>query len=134
MDSEKTPHVLLIDDNVEVSHMYARAFRTHGCETRALYDAEEALKELKSGDFVPDVIVVDVMMPNMNGIEFLTELRKDPRFTSVPAVALTNMRNDEYEHQFVEAPVEFYMNKLDHEFTEIVEKIVGVIKKHQRVK
>ena len=94
MEPEKAPCVLLLDDNVEVSHMYARAFRTHGCETLALYDAEAALKSLKEGDFVPDIIVVDIMMPGMNGVEFLTELRKDARFANVPTVALTNMPTD----------------------------------------
>ncbi|MBP9757170.1 MAG: response regulator [Candidatus Pacebacteria bacterium] len=129
MEPNKMPHVLLLDDNVEVSHMYARAFRNQNCETRALYDAEAALKELKDGDFVPDVIVIDVMMPNMNGLQFLAELRTDPRFAKVPAVALTNMKADEYASQFSDPSIALYLNKLDHELKDVVDQVIAVIKK-----
>lgn len=131
MEQQRTPHILLIDDNVEVSHMYARAFRTEGCETRALYDAETALKELEEGDFVPDAIVLDVMMPNMNGAEFLSELRKDARFSRVPVVVLTNLRNQEYEKQFLGLEIDLYLNKLDHDLKEVVVRVVEIITKHQ---
>jgi CheY-like chemotaxis protein len=128
METEHSPHVLLIDDNVEVSHMYSRAFRTHGCETRALYDAETALKELQEGDFVPDIIVLDMMMPRMNGAEFLAELRKDARFEKIPTVVLTNARDDEYANQLADIHIDLYLNKLDHELSDVVEQVVKIVK------
>ena len=131
MEVDMTPHVLLLDNNVELSHMYSRAFRTRGCETRAIYDAETALRELKEGDFVPDVIVMDVMMPNMNGVQFLTEIRKDERFENVPVIALTNMRNDEYTEKFPEPAIDLFLNKLDHELSDVVERVIDIVTKHQ---
>ena len=111
--------------------MYARAFRAHGCETRALYDAETALKELTEGDFVPDVLVLDIMMPNMNGAEFLMELRKDARFVSMPTAVLTNARIDEYGKQFAELDIDLYLNKLDMEINDVVEQVVKIVEQHR---
>lgn len=52
-------------------------------------DGEEGLGVLEKLDTAPDLIVSDIMMPNMNGIEFLTKVREDDRFVSVPFIYLT---------------------------------------------
>ena len=91
-------HILLVeDDEVDVMNV-KRAFEKSQI-TNPLYVAEsglEALEKLRSGE-VPKarrLILLDLNMPRMNGIEFLRELRRDPELSATPVVVLTTSNDD----------------------------------------
>lgn len=56
-------------------------------------NGEEALKTLKFDNFLPDIILLDLNMPKMNGIEFLSILKSDENLRHIPAVILTTSKN-----------------------------------------
>jgi len=91
-------NILLVeDDEVDVMNV-KRAFRMNHI-TNPLFVAEnglEALEKLRNGD-VPQgrrIVLLDLNMPKMNGIEFLRELRSDPALAATPVVVLTTSNND----------------------------------------
>jgi CheY-like chemotaxis protein len=91
-------NILLVeDDEVDVMNV-KRAFRMNHI-TNPLFVAEnglEALEKLRNGD-VPQgrrIVLLDLNMPKMNGIEFLRELRSDPVLAATPVVVLTTSNND----------------------------------------
>jgi CheY-like chemotaxis protein len=91
-------NILLVeDDEVDVMNV-KRAFRMNHI-TNPLFVAEnglEALAKLRNGD-VPQgrrIVLLDLNMPKMNGIEFLRELRSDPALAATPVVVLTTSNND----------------------------------------
>lgn len=91
-------NILLVeDDEVDVMNV-KRAFRMNHI-TNPLFVADnglEALEKLRNGD-VPQgrrIVLLDLNMPKMNGIEFLRELRSDPALAATPVVVLTTSNND----------------------------------------
>lgn len=76
--------ILLVDDDREVLHVNSEFLKGKGYQVMAAVSAEDALRMVK--DFMPHCIVLDVMMPGMDGFEALEELRK---ITQVPVLFLT---------------------------------------------
>ncbi len=81
--------VLVVEDDPLMSRMYQRVFTFEGFEIQIAENGQVGLDKLK--DFHPDVILVDVMMPVMNGEEMLMKLKADPATSAIPVVMLTNL-------------------------------------------
>lgn len=86
-----TKTVLVVDDDESTRNLLARALGTR-FRVRAVANAEEALEALVS-DVVPDAMVLDVMMPDMDGFQLAEHVKQDPRLKRIPIVFLT-ARND----------------------------------------
>lgn len=93
VESEKVTvsHVLLIDDDCELSAMLADYFAQEGFTTRRAFDGESGLREALAGDYA--LLVLDVMLPGLNGIEVLRNIRAR---SQVPILMLT-ARGDEVD-------------------------------------
>jgi DNA-binding response OmpR family regulator len=83
------PSVLLVDDDTELSAMLAEYLGQDGFEARGVSDGESAVAEALSGHW--DIVVLDVMMPRLNGIEVLRRIR---RKSQVPILMLTAKGSD----------------------------------------
>jgi CheY-like chemotaxis protein len=81
--------VMLIDDDTFLLDMYAVKFKNNGWDVRSCENAEAALKVLRDG-YVPDIMLTDIIMPGMDGIEFLTAVRKENLAPKAALVLLTN--------------------------------------------
>ena len=96
--AEKKLNVLLVeDDELDVMNV-TRAFRKHGMDDNLFVagDGIDALEQLRSGNLPRErlLILLDLNMPRMNGIEFLQELRKDPTLHRTPVVVLTTSKDE----------------------------------------
>jgi chemosensory pili system protein ChpA (sensor histidine kinase/response regulator) len=81
--------VLLVEDDLEVSEAITTTFRSEGHRVMTARDGSEALDQLREGD-LPTVVVLDLMMPVMDGIQFLQAARADERLRSLPVVVITS--------------------------------------------
>ncbi len=81
------PKVLLIEDEESLRNLYTRILNAKNYTVETAADGEDALSVLKI--FRPDVIVLDIVMPNYNGLEFLKILKNDDDLKSIPVVMLT---------------------------------------------
>jgi CheY-like chemotaxis protein len=81
------PKVLLIEDEESLRKLYTKILNGKNYTVEAAADGEDALSVLKI--FRPDVIVLDIVMPNYNGVEFLKILKNDVELKSIPVVMLT---------------------------------------------
>jgi DNA-binding response OmpR family regulator len=85
-----TPHkILFVDDDKFLLEMYALKFSKNNFEVNTAQGSEEALKIIRNG-FVPEILLIDVVMPGMDGIELLTILRKENLIKETVVVMLTN--------------------------------------------
>jgi CheY-like chemotaxis protein len=96
--TEKQLNILLVeDDDIDVMTVQ-RAFRKNNISNplKVAGDGIEALEMLRSGEMPPDnrIILLDINMPRMDGIEFLRELRADPALCSTTVVVLTTSNED----------------------------------------
>lgn len=84
--------VLIVDDDAEYREIIAQALRDIGCSVGTAPDGEAALAAL-DGPSPPDLILLDLVMPTMDGVEFLGRLRESPdrRLARTPVVIMTGM-------------------------------------------
>jgi len=79
--------VLIVDDSPTEQHVIATALEKHGFETVVASDGEEAISIAKSQ--VPDLILMDIVMPGMNGFQATRQLAKNPSTAAIPIVMVT---------------------------------------------
>ena len=119
--------IFLVEDNMEVSRMYERAFRLRGHEVELVYDGETALDKIRASDPVPEAVILDVMIPHMNGAQLLKEIRSDPNLAKVPIAILTNSFHRDNADEFLALGADLYMVKIEHQSKQVVEKIEALI-------
>lgn len=90
-------HILAVDDEAVQLHAVTKALKNLGYHVSNASNGREALEVLKSGNTF-DLILSDVVMPIMNGPEFLMQTRADPRFAQIPIIMMSS--NDQYEIVF----------------------------------
>lgn len=93
MDS-KGKHILIVDDSINTLRYTAQILREEGFRTTLVQNAKNALKLLKH--HLPDVILLDVVMPNMDGLELCEIIKSDEELTEIPVVFLTSQTKTEY--------------------------------------
>jgi len=81
--------ILIVEDDPGMSRMYERAFQMAGHEVQMAVDGEEGLAKVKEG--APELILLDIMMPKVNGMEVLSNLKAHSQTADIPVVMLTNI-------------------------------------------
>jgi two-component system alkaline phosphatase synthesis response regulator PhoP len=84
--------ILVVDDERHIVRLVQVNLERAGYEVLTAYDGIEALDKVKSD--MPDMVVLDVMMPRMDGFEVLKNLQSDPRFQNIPVIMLTAKAQD----------------------------------------
>jgi CheY-like chemotaxis protein len=87
--------VHLVDDNREAVDSLARWMSMFGYETLVSYSGSDALTAAK--DFAPDVMLIDIMLPGMDGYELAASLRGDAAFNATIFIACTGLSDQEYQ-------------------------------------
>lgn len=81
------PKVLLVEDDESLRILYSRSLRLKKYDVETAVNGADAL--VKVGIYMPDVIVLDIMMPELSGIEVLEVLKSDPEYKKIPILMLT---------------------------------------------
>ncbi len=81
--------ILLVEDDPLIYRMYQKLFTLEGFETETAENGQIGLDKLAT--FKPDVILLDIMMPTMNGLEMLDKLKADEATKNIPVAVLTNV-------------------------------------------
>lgn len=92
--------ILIIEDDLRFEGTYNFLFEKEGHQVVRAHDGEEGLALAESEN--PDIILLDMMMPKLNGLEFLQRYDVKGRHPGVKVVVFSNMQNDEYIHQAME--------------------------------
>ena len=83
---EKLKQILIVDDSLDLQFLLARLLQSAGYDILQAHDGLQALNTLKNGANLPCLILLDVMMPVMDGIEFKLKQMNDPRLANIPVV------------------------------------------------
>jgi putative two-component system response regulator len=81
--------ILIVEDDPVMVRMYRQAFEHEGMEVTVANDGLEGLAAAKS--FKPDMIVLDIMMPTMSGMQVLDALKAEPETERIPVLVFTNL-------------------------------------------
>jgi CheY-like chemotaxis protein len=114
--------VLVVDDQADYCRPLVRLFQLAGHDARSVQDGEEALKYLGVAD-TPDVVLLDIMMPEMDGLEVLRQVRRDPRLSAVPIVMFTAVCDPVLERHALEKGADDYLVKGRFNFGELSDRL-----------
>jgi CheY-like chemotaxis protein len=95
--------VLVVDDNVGTAESLALIVSLWGHESRVAYNGLEAIRS--AYDYQPDVILLDLGLPGLDGFSVARQLREDPRFRSTDLLAMTGYRDDGDDHLAVDVGI-----------------------------
>jgi|YelNatPaOPRAMG01_1025707.scaffolds.fasta_scaffold70687_2 CheY-like chemotaxis protein len=101
--------ILVVDDSAWIRNMLKNYLGSWGHEVREAADGVEALEKLGEEDF--DLLICDVVMPNKNGWEVLSEVKKNPKTQEMPVIMLTSMSKDSDMLYGYELGATYYMTK-----------------------
>ncbi len=122
----KESTVLLVDDDQFLRGMYGAKFAARGAHVEVAGTAEEALERLRGG-LSPALIVFDIVMPNIDGYEFLETLQKEKLAPSAVKIALSNQSSDAEISRIMDLGAAGHLTKANATPSEVVEKIVGMV-------
>ena len=87
--ADKKYKISIVEDEPFLASMYSTKFELEGFEVSRAADGMDGLAIIKAQK--PDMVLLDVVMPKMDGFEVLTQLRADPELVKVPVILLTNL-------------------------------------------
>jgi two-component system, sensor histidine kinase and response regulator len=125
------PKILVIDDDVLVCEMIATSLQVEGFETMRAHDGMEGVSAAKS--YLPDLIVCDIIMPNLDGYGTLKAVREDPAIAMIPFVFLTGQSAKSDMRQGMDLGADDFLTK-PVMIGELVAAIRTRLEKHQLVK
>ena len=125
MSEKKQTKILLVDDEKFLLDMYSLKFKKSGLDIDVSSTTEGAYEKLKSGETY-DIILLDIIMPGMDGIELLGKIKEEKLATKSVVVMLTNQADDYDKAKSL--GVDGYIIKASTIPSEVVEKVLDIYK------
>ncbi len=114
---KKKPRVFFVEDEPDIVELYRIAFEEGGFQMESLSNGKDVLKRLK--DFEndaaekPNAMILDILLPDISGMEILKEVRKNPVFDQIPIVMFTNYSSDKIREEIKGIKNTSYILKTD---------------------
>ncbi len=103
------PLVMVVDDSITMRKVTGRVLERHEYEVSTAKDGVDALEKLH--ERVPDLMLLDIEMPRMDGYELATAMKADPRLRDVPIIMITSRSGDKHRQRAFDIGVERYLGK-----------------------
>lgn len=126
MATKNKTKVLIVEDEKMLADMYTTKFSMEGYEAANAADGLAGLAKAKA--MKPDIILLDVIMPKLDGFGALKEIRQDPVLKAIPVILLTNLGQDEDIKKGKQLGATDYFVKANHTPAEVVAKVQSVLK------
>jgi len=101
--------IMIVDDSVTVRKVTTRLMERQGWEVTTAKDGVDAINQLQ--DYYPDIMLLDIEMPKMDGFGVLRAVRRDPRLGSLPIIMITSRTGEKHKQQAFELGVNQYLGK-----------------------
>ena len=120
-----TPLVMVTDDSVTVRKVTTRLLERNGYEVVTAKDGIDAIAKLE--DIRPDVMLLDIEMPRMDGFEVATHVRHDSRLQDVPIIMITSRTGEKHRERAFDIGVNCYMGKpfQENELLSTIRELLG---------
>ncbi len=105
----KVPFVMVVDDSITMRKVTGRVLERHNFEVGTAKDGIDAIE--KMAERVPDLMLLDIEMPRMDGYELAQTMRGDPRLRDVPIIMITSRTGDKHRQRAFEIGVNRYLGK-----------------------
>jgi len=119
--------ILVIEDDPFLSSMYSTKFELENFDVRAAEDGERGLAV--AAEFLPDMILLDILMPKMDGFGVLENLKKTEKLKNIPVILLTNLNQKDEVQRGLSLGADDYLIKAHFMPSEVVDKVKKILKK-----
>lgn len=133
MTESKNKKVLIIDDDRFLLNMYSMKFKKAGFNVDTASSGMEALTKLRAGE-TPDIVLLDVVMPGMDGLELLENIRKEKFILNAIFIVLTNQNQPADLKRANDLGTASYIVKASSIPSEVVSEVLKVVAKHRNKK
>lgn len=117
--------ILIIEDDPLMSRLYQKIFKFEGYDVDVAADGAEGLEKIRLNP--PTLILLDVMMPKLNGLQVLSKLKSDPATKSIPVVILTNLAGEkDAENALTQGAVK-YIVKSEYEPKQVTNMVKEIL-------
>jgi chemosensory pili system protein ChpA (sensor histidine kinase/response regulator) len=120
--------VMVVDDSITVRKVTTRLLERNDMNVIAAKDGVDAVAKLQ--EKVPDIMLLDIEMPRMDGFELATHVRNEPRLRDIPIIMITSRTGDKHRQRAMQIGVNRYLGKPFQE-TELLENIRGLLEEQQ---
>jgi two-component system, chemotaxis family, sensor histidine kinase and response regulator WspE len=108
-DTRRRKRVLVVDDSLTVRELERKLLGNHGYDVEAAVDGMDGWNAVRTGQF--DLVISDIDMPRMDGIELVTLINQDPHLASIPVMIVSYKDRDEDRRRGLEAGAAYYLTK-----------------------
>jgi two-component system sensor histidine kinase and response regulator WspE len=122
---KKRKRVLVVDDSLTVRELERKLLGNHGYDVEVAVDGMDGWNAVRSGHF--NLVVTDIDMPRMDGIELVTRINKDPNLKSLPVMIVSYKDRDEDRQRGLEAGAAYYLTKGSFHDDTLVQAVVDLI-------
>lgn len=129
MTDNKT-QILIVEDDPLMARLYSKVFTIEGYDVVVAPDGEEGLTCVHKS--IPTIILLDVMMPRMNGLELLEKLKADPETKKIPVIMLTNLAGQADAEKAITLGAVKYIVKSEYEPKQIVNMVKEILAGYTR--
>ena len=113
--------IAIIEDDQVINQMYRMKFEAAGFEVVSASDGEAGVKVVQRAN--PDIILLDLQMPNMNGTEALQKIRHQPANANTPVIILTNLGEEEAPVELRRLGIDSYIVKANLTPSQVVARV-----------
>ncbi len=118
--------ILIIEDDSFLSEMYSTKLIQEGFETEIAVDGKQGIDKIKN--IKPDLVLLDIVLPKMDGFEILESIKKDPEFKNIPIILLTNLGQKNEIEKGLSLGADEYIIKAHFTPTAVVAKVKEILK------
>lgn len=104
--------ILIVEDDFFLRDLYIMQANKEGFEVEEAEDGEAGIQKARQGNF--DAILIDLMIPKIDGITLIKTLKADPKFTNVPCIVITNLEDATKEQEARSSGAACYLLKIQH--------------------
>ena len=117
--------IAIIEDDPTISQMYRMKFEADGFDVQMADNGKTGVEVVKN--FQPDVILLDIQMPEMNGAEALKLIRAEESSKSTPVIVLTNLGEEEAPSEMRSLGIESYIVKANYTPRQVVARVKEIV-------
>jgi DNA-binding response OmpR family regulator len=117
--------ILIVEDDKFLRELISRKLQQQEFSVVEAVDGTEGLQKVKEEK--PDLILLDLILPGLDGFEVLTRIKQDPHLSSIPVVILSNLGQKEEVERGLKLGAIDYLVKAHFTPSEIIEKVKGIL-------
>jgi chemosensory pili system protein ChpA (sensor histidine kinase/response regulator) len=124
VETRQVPLVMVVDDSITMRKVTGRVLERNNFEVVTAKDGIDALERM--AEVVPDLMLLDIEMPRMDGYELATTMKADPRLAKVPIIMITSRTGDKHRQRAMDIGVDRYLGK-PYQENELMRNVFGLL-------